>query len=79
MLGDMDVSADLTAPCAPDELFAWVDDLGRYPQWLAIVTSAAPVAPVDGRRRSGVAGRPAWPPRSARPVQAAADGAHREQ
>ena len=52
--GEMDVSADLTAPCAPDDLFAWVDDLGRYPQWLAIVTSAAP-----GEAVAGDAG-PAW-------------------
>ena len=44
----MDVTADLAAPCSPDELMAWVDDLGRYPQWLAIVTSAASVPPVDG-------------------------------
>lgn len=36
----MDVTADLVAPCAPGELFAWVDDLGRYPQWLEIVTRA---------------------------------------
>jgi hypothetical protein len=48
MLGVVDVSADLTAPCSTDELMAWVDDLSRYPQWLAIVTSAAPVDAVDG-------------------------------
>ena len=44
----MDVTADLAAPCSPDELMAWVDDLERYPQWLAIVTSASPVPAVDG-------------------------------
>ena len=44
----VDVTADLAAPCSPDELIAWVDDLERYPQWLAIVTSAAPAAAVDG-------------------------------
>jgi len=27
---------------------AWVDDLSRYPQWLTIVTTASPVAAVDG-------------------------------
>jgi Polyketide cyclase / dehydrase and lipid transport len=38
----MDLSATLDAPCSPAELFAWVDDLGRYPEWLAIVTRADP-------------------------------------
>ena len=44
----MDISADLTAPCPPSELLAWVDDLGRYPRWLTIVTSATPVPAVEG-------------------------------
>lgn len=39
----MDVTADLEAPCTPAELFAWVEDLGRYPAWLEIVPRAAPV------------------------------------
>jgi hypothetical protein len=38
----MDIDASLDAPCAPAELFAWVDDLARYPQWLSIVTRAEP-------------------------------------
>jgi hypothetical protein len=38
----MDLDASLDAPCSPSELFAWVDDLGRYPQWLSIVTRAEP-------------------------------------
>jgi len=38
----VDLQADLAAPCAPDELFAWVSDLERYPEWLEIVTSARP-------------------------------------
>ena len=41
----MDVKADLDAPCPPDELFAWVDDLGRYPQWLDIVPRASAADP----------------------------------
>jgi hypothetical protein len=41
----VDVTADLVAPCTTGELFAWVDDLGRYPQWLEIVPRAAPVEP----------------------------------
>ena len=41
----VDVTADLVAPCPPDELFAWVDDLGRYPQWLEIVPRAGAVEP----------------------------------
>ena len=39
----VDVTADLEAPCAPDELYVWIDDLGRYPQWLDIVPRAEPV------------------------------------
>lgn len=38
----MDVVAELVAPCAPAELFAWVEDLERYPEWLEIVTRVAP-------------------------------------
>ncbi|HSL59096.1 MAG TPA: SRPBCC family protein [Acidimicrobiales bacterium] len=50
----MDLVADLVAPCSPGELFAWVDDLGRYPAWHSIVTAARP----DGRH-DGDPG-PAW-------------------
>jgi hypothetical protein len=39
----VDVTADLVAPCTPDELYAWVDDLGRYPRWLDIVPRAEAV------------------------------------
>jgi hypothetical protein len=40
--GAVDVNADLEAPVAPARLFAWVDDLGRYPAWLDIVARAEP-------------------------------------
>lgn len=45
----MDLVADLVAPCPPEELFGWVDDLDRYPDWHAIVVAAHPVpeAPDD--------------------------------
>ena len=39
------MTADLDAPCTPEELFAWVDDLGRYPDWLDIVPRAVAVEP----------------------------------
>ncbi len=39
----MDVVAALVAPCSPEALFSWVDDLGLYPQWLEIVTKAEPI------------------------------------
>ena len=39
----MDLIADLDAPCAPEVLFARVDDLGDYPDWLEIVERAEPV------------------------------------
>jgi hypothetical protein len=40
----VDVHAELPAPCSPAELFRWVDDLSRYPEWLEIV----PRAEADG-------------------------------
>ena len=39
----MDITASLDAPCAPDALFVWVDDLARYPDWLDLVPRAVPV------------------------------------
>ena len=36
----VDVSATLDAPVPPDQVFAWVDDLERYPSWLDIVPRA---------------------------------------
>jgi hypothetical protein len=36
----VDVTAELEADCPPEALFAWVDDLGRYPDWLDIVPRA---------------------------------------
>ena len=50
----MHVTADLVAPCPPADLFAWVDDLGRYPRWLDIVPRAA-----EAEARDGDPG-PAW-------------------
>jgi hypothetical protein len=38
----VDITATLDAPCSPTALFAWVDDLGRYPDWLDIVPRAVP-------------------------------------
>jgi len=53
----VDVHAELVAPCAPEELFAWVDDLARYPDWLEIVTRVEPAGTeawaVDLRGRLG--------------------------
>jgi hypothetical protein len=36
----VDVHASLQAPCRPDDLFAFVDDLGAYPAWTDLVRSA---------------------------------------
>lgn len=44
----MDVDVKLKAPCAPEALFAWVDDLGCYPRWLDLVPRAEPDAPAEG-------------------------------
>jgi hypothetical protein len=38
----VELTAVMDAPCTPEELFAWVDDLGRYPSWLGIVERAVP-------------------------------------
>jgi Polyketide cyclase / dehydrase and lipid transport len=39
----VDLTAEMMAPCRPEELFEWVDDLARYPAWLNIVQRAEPV------------------------------------
>jgi Polyketide cyclase / dehydrase and lipid transport len=44
----VDVHAALEAPCPPDELFVFVDDLGRYPAWVDLVHRAEPVVADDG-------------------------------
>ncbi len=33
----MEVRADLVAACPPEEVFAWVEDLARYPAWMGLV------------------------------------------
>jgi hypothetical protein len=43
----VDLTAAMEAPCPPAELFAWVEDLGRYPSWLGIVERAEPAPPTD--------------------------------
>lgn len=50
----MDVVASLDAPCAPPLLLPWIEDLGRYPDWLDIV----PRAVVAGAHPEDVG--PAW-------------------
>ncbi len=50
----MDVTATLDAPCPPEVLFPWVEDLGRYPEWLDIV----PRSVVDPAHPDDVG--PAW-------------------
>ncbi len=38
----MDVVAEVDVACSAAELFGWVDDLTRYPEWLEIVDRAVP-------------------------------------
>ena len=45
----------MEAPCPPEELFAWVDDLARYPSWLAIVERAVPLTATGGGTARGAA------------------------
>lgn len=47
----MDLTAEMSAPCAPAELFAWIDDLAVYPEWMGLVHRATSVEPRDGRPR----------------------------
>jgi hypothetical protein len=51
----VDVSEHLDAPCPPELLFAWVEDLTTYPSWLDIVPRAAPA---DAAESDGAL--PAW-------------------
>ncbi len=44
----MDVDVNLEAPCPPETLFAWVEDLGLYPRWLDLVPRAESEAPAEG-------------------------------
>jgi hypothetical protein len=41
----MDVTATLDAPCPPEVLYPWIDDLARYPRWLDIVPRAIATEP----------------------------------
>lgn len=43
----MDVRATLEAECEPHEVFAFVDDLGAYPQWVDLVHRAEREPGVD--------------------------------
>jgi hypothetical protein len=38
----MKVTATLDAPCNAATMFAWVEDLTRYPKWLTILTEVEP-------------------------------------
>jgi uncharacterized protein YndB with AHSA1/START domain len=44
----VDVVASLDAPHPPEDVFPWVEDLERYPEWLDIVPRATQADPVDG-------------------------------
>ena len=49
----MELLADLDAPCPPDHLFGWIDDLDRYERWLSLVRRTE-------RDESGSTEAPAW-------------------
>ncbi len=44
----MDVTSSLDAPCAPEQLFRWIDNLALYPSWLEIVKRAVAMQGADG-------------------------------
>ncbi len=45
MLAGVDVTAEMGTTAAPEAVFAWVDDLALYPEWLGLVSRAEPVDP----------------------------------
>ena len=47
----VELTAEMSAPCAPAELFGWIDDLAIYPEWMGLVHRAEPVEARDGRPR----------------------------
>lgn len=44
MLAGVDVTAEMDALAPPEAVFAWIEDLGRYPEWLGLVSRAESVA-----------------------------------
>lgn len=48
----MDLDAELVCDSSADAVFAWVDDLTMYPQWMGLVYRASEIQPIDGQ--------PAW-------------------
>ncbi len=44
----MEIHRSLSAPCGSDRLFAWVEDLSVYPQWMSVVHHVGPVTEVGG-------------------------------
>lgn len=43
--GPVDVTAEMQTIASPQAVFACVDDLARYPQWLGLITRAVPLDP----------------------------------
>jgi len=41
----VDVTAQMDARAQPEAVFAWIDDLGRYPEWLGLISRATPADP----------------------------------
>jgi hypothetical protein len=44
-LAAVDVTAEMDAKAPPEAVFAWIEDLVRYPEWLGLVSRAEPVEP----------------------------------
>lgn len=55
----MDVTSTLDTPCSPERLFASIDDLTVYPEWLTIVPRAEP-EPVGEPDATSADDAPAW-------------------
>lgn len=47
----MDLTEEMSAPGTPAELFAWIEDLALYPEWMGLVHRAESVEPRNGHPR----------------------------
>ena len=48
----MEIRHELSVPCSPERLFAWVEDLSLYPQWMSMVYSAEPIDAEEGHENA---------------------------
>ena len=71
----MQIRRSLRAPCTPERLFAWVEDLDVYPQWMQLVHAVEREPAPDGTATAPVDGSPVdGSPVDGSPVDGSPDG-----